>query len=81
MSIALELDSKADVYKRQDTILIAELIPAWIIRIVASTDSVDIQALHNLDILNHALQDVYKRQASTLAFSVAASSSMPSFMY
>ena len=42
-----------------DTILIAELIPAWIIRIVAGTDSVDIQALHNLDILNHALHAQY----------------------
>ena len=38
-----------------DTILIAELVPAWIIRIVAGTDSVDIQAFHHLDVLNHAL--------------------------
>ena len=42
-----------------DTILIAEFVPAWIIRIVAGTDSVDIQALHNLDILNHALHAQY----------------------
>ena len=42
-----------------DTILIAELVPAWIVRIVAGTDSVDIQALHNLDVLNHALHAQY----------------------
>ena len=42
-----------------DSILIAELVPAWIIRIVASTESVDIQALHNLNVLNHALHAQY----------------------
>ena len=42
-----------------DTILIAEFVPAWIIRIVAGADCVDIQALHNLDVLNHALHAQY----------------------
>ena len=42
-----------------DTILIAELVPAWIIRIVTGADSVNIQALHNLDVLNHALHAQY----------------------
>ena len=38
-----------------DTILVAEVIPTWIVGIVTSTNGVDIQILHNLDILNHAL--------------------------
>ena len=38
-----------------ETILIAEVIPTWIIRIVASTNGVDVQTLHNLDVLDHAL--------------------------
>ena len=38
-----------------DTILVAQLIPAGIIGIVTGAHSVDIQLLHDLDILNHAL--------------------------
>ena len=38
-----------------DTILIAQVIPTWIVGIVTGTHSIDVQLLHNLDILNHAL--------------------------
>ena len=38
-----------------ETILVAEVIPAWIIRIVAGTNGINVQALHHHDILNHAL--------------------------
>ena len=38
-----------------DTILIAQVIPTWIVGIVTGTHSIDVQLLHNLDILNHAI--------------------------
>ena len=38
-----------------DSIFITEVIPARIIRIMTGTNSVDIQLLHNFNILNHAL--------------------------
>ena len=38
-----------------DTVLVAQVIPNGVVRIVTGTDGVDVQALHNLDILNHAL--------------------------
>ena len=42
-----------------DSIFITEVIPARIIRIMTGTNSVDIQLLHNLNILNHALHADY----------------------
>ena len=38
-----------------NTIFITKVVPYWGVRIVASTNGIDVQALHNLDILNHAL--------------------------
>ena len=38
-----------------DTILIAEVVPKWRVWIVASTNCVDVELLHNLDITNHIL--------------------------
>ena len=38
-----------------DAILVAEVIPTGIIGIVAGAYSIDIQILHDLDVLNHAL--------------------------
>ena len=38
-----------------DSVLIAEFIPAWIVGIVTCANSVDVQLLHNLNILNHAV--------------------------
>ena len=38
-----------------DTILVAEVVPAGIVRIVTGTYRVDIQLFHDLDILNHTL--------------------------
>ena len=38
-----------------DTIFVAKVVPNGIIGIVTGADSVDIEALHNLNILNHAL--------------------------
>ena len=42
-----------------DSVFVAEIIPAWVIRIVAGTNGVDVQALHDLDVLNHAFQAYY----------------------
>ena len=38
-----------------DTILVAKLIPTWVVRIVAGAYGIDVQLLHDLDVLNHAL--------------------------
>ena len=38
-----------------ETILVAQLIPAGIVGIVAGAHSIDVEFLHDLDILNHAL--------------------------
>ena len=38
-----------------DTILVAQLIPAGIVGIVTGAHSIDVEFLHDLDILNHAL--------------------------
>ena len=37
-----------------DAVFVAEVIPAGIIGIVTSAHRVDVQILHDLDILNHA---------------------------
>ena len=50
-TVRLDITFIADI----DTILIAEVVPKWRVWIVASTNSVDIQLLHNLNILNHIL--------------------------
>ena len=42
-----------------DTVFITKVIPARITWIVAGTNGVDVQLLHDLDILNHALQAHY----------------------
>ena len=39
-----------------DSVFIAKVIPAWVARIVAGANGVDVQLLHDLDVLNHALQ-------------------------
>ena len=36
-------------------VLVAEVIPLWCIRIVASTHCVDVKLLHYTDVLNHTL--------------------------
>ena len=38
-----------------ESVLIAEVIPNGVIRIVSGTHGVDVETLHNLDVLNHAL--------------------------
>ena len=38
-----------------ETVLVAKVIPAGIVGIVTGAHSVDIQLLHNLDVLNHTL--------------------------
>ena len=38
-----------------DTILVAEVVPTGIVGIVAGTYGIDIELLHDLDVLNHAL--------------------------
>ena len=38
-----------------DTVFVAQVVPNGIIGIVAGAYGIDVQALHNLDILNHAL--------------------------
>ena len=45
------------------SVFIAEVVPARIIRIVTCTDSVYVELLHNLDVLNHAL---YANDISTI---------------
>ena len=37
------------------TIFITQIIPDWIIGIMTSADSIDVQTLHHLNILDHAL--------------------------
>ena len=39
-----------------ETVLVAEVVPAWIIGIVTSAHGVDVEPLHDLDILKHALR-------------------------
>ena len=41
------------------TIFVTKVVPYWVVWIVASTNGIDVQALHNLDILNHALARYY----------------------
>ena len=38
-----------------DTVFVAEVIPAWIIGIMAGAHGIDVKLLHDADILNHAL--------------------------
>ena len=38
-----------------DAVLVAEVVPYGVVRIVAGAHGVDVQALHDLDVLNHAL--------------------------
>ena len=38
-----------------NTIFITKVVPYWVVRIVACANGINVQALHNLDILNHAL--------------------------
>ena len=38
-----------------DTVFVAEVIPAWIIGIMAGAHGIDVELLHDADILNHAL--------------------------
>ena len=52
-----------------ETILIAKIVPARIVGIVASTNGIDIQVLHNLDILNHAL---YRNDVTTIGVEFVA---------
>ena len=42
-----------------NTIFITKVVPYRVVRIVASANGIDVQALHNLDILNHALARNY----------------------
>ena len=37
-----------------DSILVAQIIPEIIIRIMAGTHSIDVETLHDLNVLNHA---------------------------
>ena len=50
-TVRLDVTLVADI----DTVLVAEVVPEWRVRIVAGTNSVDVQLLHNLDITNHIL--------------------------
>ena len=49
-TMALDVGFSRDI----DTILIAKVIPARVVRVVAGTVGIDIELLHALDILNHA---------------------------
>ena len=37
-----------------NTVFVAEVIPEIVVRIVAGSHRVDVELLHNLDVLNHA---------------------------
>ena len=37
-----------------ESVLVAEFIPAWVVGIVAGTNGIDVQLLHDADVLNHA---------------------------
>ena len=50
-SVALDIGFGCDV----DAIDVAELIPTWVVRIVAGANSIHIELLHHLNILNHAV--------------------------
>ena len=50
-TVALQVALSSQV----DTILIAQVVPTWIVGIVTSTYGIDVQLLHNLDVLNHAV--------------------------
>ena len=45
---------KVGLSRHVDTILVTKIIPTGIIRIVAGTYSIDVQLLHDFNVLNHA---------------------------
>ena len=51
------------------SVLITEFIPAWIVGIVTGTYRVNVQLLHNLDVLNHA---VYTHDVATIRIQLVA---------
>ena len=55
LAIAHAVALKVRLGSEIDTILVAEVIPAGIIRIVAGAHGIDVQLLHDLDVLDHAL--------------------------
>ena len=50
-SVALDIGFSSDV----NAIDVAELIPTWVVRIVAGAHGIHIELLHHLDVLNHAV--------------------------
>ena len=46
---------KVRLSREVDAVLVAEVVPTGVIGIVAGAYSIDIQILHNLDVLNHSL--------------------------
>ena len=52
-----------------DTILIAQVVPTWIVGIVTGTYGIDVQLFHYLDILNHAL---YTYNVATIRIQLVA---------
>ena len=55
LAIAHAVALKVRLGSEIDTILVAEVIPAGIIRIVAGAHGIDVQLLHDFDVLDHAL--------------------------
>ena len=53
--IAHTVTLQVGLSRQVDAILIAQVIPTGIVWIVAGTHGIDIQLLHDLDILDHAL--------------------------
>ena len=54
LAIAHTVALEVRLCRQVDAILVAEVIPAGIVRIVAGAHGVDVELLHDLDILNHA---------------------------
>ena len=55
LAIAHTMTLQITLGSQVESVFVAEVVPTWIIRIVAGTYSVDVQLLHNLDILNHTV--------------------------
>ena len=55
VTIAHTVTLKVSLGHNINTILVAQVIPTWIVGIVAGAHGVHVQLLHDLDILNHAI--------------------------
>ena len=55
LSVAHAVTLQVGLGSQIDTILVAEVVPTGIVRVVAGAHGIDVQLLHNLDVLDHAL--------------------------